>query len=106
MPEDDGAVSAQVVIYGYRYGSDDALPKTLSLNGEPGTRAPHVWLSSEGRQVSTIHLFGAGFVLLAGDPESTSRRARPSRSARGFRSRPITSTNGRAPTASEPRAPR
>ncbi|MFG1942315.1 FAD-dependent monooxygenase [Nonomuraea sp. NPDC048826] len=33
--------------------------------GRPGSRAPHVPLDWEGRQVSTVDLFGAGFVLLA-----------------------------------------
>jgi hypothetical protein len=66
--EDDGAVSARIIIFGYRYGSDEPLPRMLSLTGEPGTRAPHVWLSSEEhRPVSTVDLFGRGFVLLAGD---------------------------------------
>jgi putative polyketide hydroxylase len=81
MPEDDGAVSARVVIFGYRYGSDEPLPRMLTLDGEPGTRAPHVWLSSGERPVSTIDLFGGGFVLLAGDrswldaSEALSKRA-------------------------------
>ncbi|WP_224371663.1 FAD-dependent oxidoreductase [Hyalangium versicolor] len=66
-PEDDGAVSAQVIIFGYGYGSDEPLPKKLSLSGEPGTRAPHVWLASGESPLSTIDLFGASFVLLAGE---------------------------------------
>lgn len=32
----------------------------------PGSRAPHVWLDRKGERVSTIDLFGTGFVLLAG----------------------------------------
>lgn len=32
----------------------------------PGTRAPHVWLTDKhGEKISTIDLFGAGFVLIA-----------------------------------------
>ncbi|MEV6675005.1 FAD-dependent monooxygenase [Streptomyces sp. NPDC051162] len=38
-----------------------------SLRGEPGTRAPHVVLRQGGAQVSTLDLFGRGFVLLAGE---------------------------------------
>lgn len=38
----------------------------LSLDGRPGTRAPHVWIEKEGKRISTIDLFGKGFVLLAG----------------------------------------
>ncbi|MDA0635635.1 hypothetical protein OUY22_19625 [Nonomuraea sp. MCN248] len=33
--------------------------------GRPGSRAAHVRLGREGREVSTVDLFGAGFVLLA-----------------------------------------
>jgi putative polyketide hydroxylase len=32
--------------------------------GRPGHRAPHVWLDSEGKQSSTLDLFGTGFTLL------------------------------------------
>jgi hypothetical protein len=35
-------------------------------SARPGSRAPHVWLEREGNQMSTIDLFGRGFVLLAG----------------------------------------
>jgi 2-polyprenyl-6-methoxyphenol hydroxylase-like FAD-dependent oxidoreductase len=34
--------------------------------GRPGTRAPHVWLGRDGRQLSTLDLFGRNFVLLGG----------------------------------------
>ena len=32
----------------------------------PGSRAPHVWLERDGTKLSTIDLFGRGFVLLTG----------------------------------------
>ena len=35
----------------------------------PGSRAPHYWLERNGERISTLDLFGRGFVLLAG-PES------------------------------------
>ena len=35
-------------------------------NARPGSRAPHVWLERDGARVSTIDLFGRGFVLLTG----------------------------------------
>ncbi|MEV0264418.1 aklavinone 12-hydroxylase RdmE [Streptomyces sp. NPDC050617] len=35
-------------------------------SGRPGFRAPHVWLRRGGEAVSTVGLFGRGFVLLAG----------------------------------------
>jgi 2-polyprenyl-6-methoxyphenol hydroxylase-like FAD-dependent oxidoreductase len=34
--------------------------------GRPGSRAPHLWLTRAGMRISTIDLFGDGFVLLAG----------------------------------------
>jgi len=34
--------------------------------GRPGSRAPHVLLDRDGEQVSTLDLFGGGFVVLAG----------------------------------------
>ncbi|OJJ50789.1 hypothetical protein ASPZODRAFT_263560 [Penicilliopsis zonata CBS 506.65] len=38
----------------------------FSLDGRPGSRAPHVWVEKEGQRVSLLDLFGKGFVLLAG----------------------------------------
>ncbi|HEY0992322.1 MAG TPA: FAD-dependent monooxygenase [Kofleriaceae bacterium] len=32
--------------------------------GRPGSRAPHLWLERDGRPISTIDLFGQGFVVL------------------------------------------
>ena len=32
--------------------------------GRPGSRAPHMWIESNGRRFSTLDLFGRGFVLL------------------------------------------
>ena len=68
-----------IVTLGYRYrsaaitGYDPELP-TLStrpmLTGEPGTRAPHVWLDRAGERISTIDLFWDHFVLLTGSRAS------------------------------------
>ncbi|MFF5213267.1 FAD-dependent monooxygenase [Streptosporangium sp. NPDC000396] len=33
--------------------------------GQPGTRAPHLWLSRDGERLSTLDLFQRGWVLLA-----------------------------------------
>ncbi|MGB3440134.1 MAG: FAD-dependent monooxygenase [Actinophytocola sp.] len=64
-----------IITLGYRYqssaipGGDPAAPvlsPTLELSGEPGTRAPHVWLDSGGERISTIDLFWDRYVLLAG----------------------------------------
>ena len=37
-----------------------------SIDGRPGSRAPHVWVEHQGKCVSTLDLFGENFVLLAG----------------------------------------
>ncbi|MBN8226066.1 FAD-dependent monooxygenase [Corallococcus macrosporus] len=63
LPEGEVIVDDDAVTLGYRYGEGPPLPKTFVPTGEPGTRAPHVWL--EDRK-STLDLFGNGFVLLAG----------------------------------------
>jgi len=34
--------------------------------GRPGTRAPHVWMTQNGRRVSTLDLYGPGFTLIEG----------------------------------------
>ena len=33
--------------------------------GRPGSRAPHLWIQTGGRRLSTLDLFGRGFTLLA-----------------------------------------
>ena len=38
----------------------------LSIDGRPGSRAPHVWVEHQGRRISTLDLCGKGFVLFAG----------------------------------------
>lgn len=35
--------------------------------GQPGTRAPHVWLTCDGERLSTLDLFQRGWVLLTGN---------------------------------------
>jgi 2-polyprenyl-6-methoxyphenol hydroxylase-like FAD-dependent oxidoreductase len=77
-----GTADAQPVLddlyleLGYRYRSpaviaapgDDRPPQQhpRDCQGEPGSRAPHVWLRRRGDLVSTLDLFGRNFVLLAG----------------------------------------
>jgi 2-polyprenyl-6-methoxyphenol hydroxylase-like FAD-dependent oxidoreductase len=51
-------------------GADDGLPPALrpeQWSGQPGTRAPHAWVVHDGERVSTLDLFGRGWVLLAED---------------------------------------
>jgi len=63
-----------IITLGYRYSSSavtgpegaPVLSPLLELLGEPGTRAPHVWLNRNGERISTIDLFWDSYVLLAG----------------------------------------
>jgi putative polyketide hydroxylase len=73
--ESEAPLDYAAVAFGYRYqspavvGAPGDLPPALSsaeLNGQPGTRAPHVWLERDGERFSTVDLFGDGFVLLTG----------------------------------------
>ncbi len=43
-----------------------AQPDGLDLSGQPGTRAPHVWLERNGERLSTLDLVRDHFVLLVG----------------------------------------
>jgi hypothetical protein len=74
---DDGErpLDYAAVAFGYRYRSaavigppadDRPAYAAAELRGQPGARAPHVWLELNGERISTIDLFGRGFVLLAG----------------------------------------
>ncbi|SDJ59322.1 FAD-dependent monooxygenase [Nonomuraea jiangxiensis] len=47
-------------------GDDGSLLEDPRVpNGRPGSRAPHVVFDWDGQRISTIDLFGSGFVLLA-----------------------------------------
>jgi hypothetical protein len=47
-------------------GDDQALHQHPSESkGRPGSRAPHVFLTRDGEEVSTLDLFGRHYVLLA-----------------------------------------
>ncbi len=57
----------------YRYprgavlGADPAVPivpEGVRLTGEPGTRAPHMWLNRAGTRISTLDLYEGSLVLL------------------------------------------
>ncbi len=52
--------------------------------GRPGSRAPHLRLSADGRELSTADLFVAGFVLLAGPDGRAWRAAAASRKDLAF----------------------
>jgi putative polyketide hydroxylase len=74
------------VALGYRYpqgavvGADPAaavVPENLDLSGEPGSRAPHLWVRRAQERVSTLDLYERTPVLLsdAGDPSGWHRAA-------------------------------
>jgi tetracenomycin A2 monooxygenase-dioxygenase len=74
-PEDHKRMVDDIIItLGYRYrstavsnaDSTEVLLPSLELRGEPGTRAPHLWLSRAGEKLSTIDLFWDAWVLLVG----------------------------------------
>src|SRR6202023_1271882 len=44
-------------------------------SARPGSRAPHVWLTHDNQQISTIDMFGPQFVLLAGSDGEAWQRA-------------------------------
>src|SRR5829696_10318398 len=63
------------VAFGYRYQSAAVLGAPVDprpalpiseLAGQPGTRAPHIWLTRDGQRLSTIDLFGHDYILLTG----------------------------------------
>ncbi|MET7481213.1 FAD-dependent monooxygenase [Streptomyces sp. NPDC005648] len=62
------------VALGYRYprgavvGADSmapVVPEGLDLSGEPGSRAPHLWVRHEGERISTLDLYERSLVLLS-----------------------------------------
>ncbi|MCX5315234.1 FAD-dependent monooxygenase [Streptomyces sp. NBC_00154] len=61
------------VALGYRYvrgavvGADPeqpVVPRGLQLTGDPGSRAPHLWVRQSGERKSTLDLYERSFVLL------------------------------------------
>ncbi|WP_033324460.1 FAD-dependent oxidoreductase [Streptomyces yerevanensis] len=62
------------MVLGHRYphgavvGADPTVPvvpEKLTLMGEPGSRAPHLWVRHQGRRVSTLDLYERSMVLLS-----------------------------------------
>lgn len=76
LPPPAPIVDGYDVIFGQRYHtgalvSEDrdaslSFEKARELSGRPGSRAPHVVVERRGREISTLDLFGRGFVLLTG----------------------------------------
>ncbi|MGX1128273.1 hypothetical protein RKD49_000463 [Streptomyces glaucescens] len=68
------------VALGYRYprgavvGADPTIPvvpERLELTGEPGSRAPHMWLRRKGERISTLDLYERSLVLLSDAGEAS-----------------------------------
>ncbi|MCX4694662.1 FAD-dependent monooxygenase [Streptomyces sp. NBC_01408] len=64
------------VAMGYRYnqgavvGTDPdqpVVPERMQLSGDPGTRAPHMWIGRDGERKSTLDLYERSFVLLSSE---------------------------------------
>ncbi|MGW8882056.1 aromatic-ring hydroxylase C-terminal domain-containing protein, partial [Streptomyces mirabilis] len=69
---------------GYRYvrgavlGTDPeqpVVPQGVQLNGEPGSRAPHLWVHQGGERKSTLDLYEHTLVLLTDGADVDWRRA-------------------------------
>lgn len=54
------------LMFGHCYRSNAIIPAIEEPSGRPGSRAAHVAVVRDGALVSTLDLFGARFVLLAG----------------------------------------
>jgi putative polyketide hydroxylase len=71
----DDPADLMTVALCYRYASDavvgahaeqPSVPDAFRLGGEPGTRAPHMWVMRGDMRISTLDLYERSFVLLAG----------------------------------------
>lgn len=59
-------------------GANQDLPPALRPDewaGQPGTRAPHLWVSKNGQQLSTLDYLGRGWTLFAADEHWTAAAA-------------------------------
>jgi 2-polyprenyl-6-methoxyphenol hydroxylase-like FAD-dependent oxidoreductase len=76
IADDEPIIDDEAIEFGEIYrsgaivGADDDLPPALRPEqwaGQPGIRAPHSWITVNGRKQSTLDLFGEEWVLLAED---------------------------------------
>ncbi len=79
---------------------DDHIDPHVSF-GQPGTRAPHLWLTIQSKRASTLDLFGNGFVLLTGPDGSAWQKVGQSVS-RAFQDLPLTTHMVGTPDLSDP----
>lgn len=71
-------INTEAILSGYCYSSNAVVSEYSRtfvserpiFDGQPGTRAPHVWIERRGQRISTLDLFGKHFVLLT-NPEAT-----------------------------------
>ncbi|MGH3494537.1 MAG: FAD-dependent monooxygenase, partial [Sciscionella sp.] len=69
--DDDAMELGQLYRSAAVLGAGDDLPRAQRPDqwaGQPGTRAPHLWVTSNGQRLSTLDLFGEDCVLLANGP--------------------------------------
>ncbi|WP_437022499.1 FAD-dependent oxidoreductase [Streptomyces sp. enrichment culture] len=71
----DDPADLMTVALCYRYASravmgalpeQPVLPDAFRLDGDPGSRAPHLWVTREGTRISTLDLYEGSFTLLCG----------------------------------------
>ena len=82
------------LMFGYRYQSTAILAETpqptrqaafedpVQPTCRPGTRIPHVWVTVDGQELSTVDLWAAGLVLLTGPGGAPWRHATEQLSSR------------------------
>lgn len=69
--DNDAMEFGQLVRSSAVISATDELPAAASpaqWAGQPGTRAPHVAIERRGQAMSTLDLFGRGYVMLTADP--------------------------------------
>ncbi|MEU5087444.1 FAD-dependent monooxygenase [Streptomyces sp. NPDC021356] len=72
-----GGILNVVLGYHYPHGAvvgtapdQEVVPDAMRLTGEPGSRAPHLWVNRSGTRISTLDLYERTLVLLS-DARST-----------------------------------
>jgi len=80
----DDPADLMTVALCYRYTSNavvgaspeqQVVPDTFELGGDPGSRAPHMWVIREGVRISTLDLYERSFVVLSGPRGHVWRKA-------------------------------
>jgi putative polyketide hydroxylase len=90
-PEEEASMFSLLVGYQYRSAAvvsdqpapddSDAVSLVDELDGQPGTRVPHVWVEHGGERVSTLDLVGHDFTLVTDDDGAPWTEAAASASA-------------------------